>query len=313
MGFRDMKRRLRRLLPLSGLTAALAAAPAPTAADDVQQVQAWRGTGFAGIAHTYEAICLPDGRYRLPAGPYPIAPADAVILRCEAKPGTGFDRLALLVVGGVIEAVEVTGAPDGATGAGNGASTGTAKWMDYAGYRLQPEKAAVFNEARGRTMFLSPEALHSHVFLNSLTDWRPAPDRSGTGWLDRLHIGASLEVFRRNAASACAHHDWRPQDPEKWGWPYRTMTQLDCFGPDILGARRKVELVFADGKLKYAWVLLARQELDRIARALEAEFGERVPLTADLDRIGDSAFYLRKDTPELLFADRDTARQIAGQ
>jgi len=298
----------RRLFQAIGLTVALAFLPQVTAADELQRVQGWRGSGFAGLSQQYDALCVPGSKARMPASRFPIASDTAFITRCQSASGSGFDRLALLVDDGLIKVVEITFGPRDIPAASEQAG----KMMDYAGYSLLPAEAVATSKAQKRTMFLSPEALHSHVFLNSLTRWENRTDRDPAGWLKGIELGAPLETFQKGAPTACEHSDWRQQDPAQWGWPHHTMSQLDCFGPEFMGAKRKFELVFADGKLKYAWVLLARQELDRVTLALKPLYGALRPVSPDLDRIGGSSLYLRRDKPELLLADRNTVHQIMG-
>lgn len=94
--------------------------------------------------------------------------------------------------------------------------------------------------------------------------------------------------------------------------PFTEQTQINCFGLEVLGARREVELMFNDGPLGHVWIHVGSEELEKVARILAAEFGP-VVFSGDGYRVFERATVaLRSDPPEVLVATRELIAEMTG-
>ncbi len=274
-----------------------------------EQLRNLMGAAPDHLSASLETMCRPQGIRRSPAGTYPIAGFKSEIVSCQPSEEDSLETLAVLVSDDQVVAIELTTRTETDFQTFLSPTAG----MAYAGFRIVPEIALIGDTAQNRIFITAPETLHSHVFLNSLSDWQPGSVPDLATQFRPFQLGAGETGFRQSVKTLCDYQDWKPQDPKRWGWSHERIVQLDCFGPKIAGAKRKVELIFADGELKHAWVLLAPQELRRVSDLLEGKFGPPVAISPSMDRYGSSKVFLRSDKPEILIADFATAKVLAGE
>lgn len=76
--------------------------------------------------------------------------------------------------------------------------------------------------------------------------------------------------------------------------------QLNCFGIDYLGFPRKIEARFGDEKLNVVWILTAKEEENRIRKALTDQYGKPIFINDEWEVFNNWQVALRKDKPEVL-------------
>lgn len=116
-----------------------------------------------------------------------------------------------------------------------------------------------------------------------------------------IQLGADEAANAAAFANQCDSTDRRVLDPADMPVAEDSYVQVDCMGYAYLGAPRKAEFVFADGRLSHVWVLVEDSELPALQTEFEQAYG-----AADVDTPGFAAFYqargaVRRDIPEALF------------
>ena len=93
-----------------------------------------------------------------------------------------------------------------------------------------------------------------------------------------------------------------------------TQTQIDCFGYEVAGFSRKIEFVFADGRLALAWILTGVGDEARLRELLTAQYGEAAAaVPPGLEFFPGERIALRTDKPEILVASEAVVSAFLGR
>jgi hypothetical protein len=176
----------------------------------------------------------------------------------------------------------------------------------YAGHQANREALAFADEGRDRLVFLTEEGAHAHLIL-----WRSkflpsnqeksSENQTSASPPSILRFGESLEELRAKFEAECNFLAERPVNNPVLSRFSEQQVQLDCFGLGYAGFPRKLEAVFADGRLELAWILTGKPEENRLRDALISEFGTPTRTNRHWDEFQDGRIGLRKDKPEVLF------------
>ena len=180
------------------------------------------------------------------------------------------------------------------------------KPFPYAGYLANRETLAFVEEKTNRLVFLTREGAHAHLLL-----WRSPLLPSNSNKLTEtsasvsmpslLRFGENLEALRVKFEANCAVLAERPVNNPLLSSISELQVQLDCFGVGFAGFPRKIEAVFADGRLELAWILTGKAEEERMRDALIVEYGSPTDTDRQWDVFQSGRVALRKDKPEVLF------------
>ena len=132
--------------------------------------------------------------------------------------------------------------------------------------------------------------------------WAEGETQIDTAWFipPEIEWGASLDAVEAAFGDKCTH-SYRLTFDEVWLITQPDLLQqIDCFGYDIAGYPRKLELIFGDGQLEQIWVLLGHGDVARAITAFEAQYGAPVFENEQYTVFGHLDVAVRKDKPELL-------------
>jgi len=115
-----------------------------------------------------------------------------------------------------------------------------------------------------------------------------------------IRFGASLEEMETALDGRCQMQRTRPIE-EVWLLTEPTeQHQIDCFGYEIAGYPRKLEMVFGDGQLEQIWLIVGPAEIERLRARYTVELGAPTQESETYIVFDDWALTLRKDVPEIL-------------
>lgn len=168
----------------------------------------------------------------------------------------------------------------------------------YPGYRffVGADKMIV-NKEQMKAWFLSPEGLHTNLFAWS------NPYLPSNGGVEKEYEKSAIipEVFRFGATL----EDLQP-DLEKYSDFIHLQnflneeSQLNCFGVEYAGFKRKIEAKFNKEGLYMLWILTAKSEENRIRKALIKAYSKPVFTNEKWEVFNDWKVSIRKDKPEVL-------------
>ena len=128
-----------------------------------------------------------------------------------------------------------------------------------------------------------------------------------------LEIGATIDEIRQTVVPRCHRTSTRKIEPPRLPIELTEQVQIDCLGFPYSGSPRKLELVFADGRLVLAWLLTGKSEEHRVRDALIEAYGRPSTVTESWEVFDEGGVLLRKDTPEVLFTDEALAKLLMGR
>ncbi|WP_203295030.1 hypothetical protein [Maricaulis parjimensis] len=128
---------------------------------------------------------------------------------------------------------------------------------------------------------------------------RPAPSDTSFALPDWVSFGDSVETLSSVAEAACPLQALR-DIPEIWldTQPQRQQ-QLDCYGIEVAGYPRKLELVFGDGTLEQVWFMFGEADIPRARDWLTQTYGPALHVDEQYEIFDDWRVALRKDVPEI--------------
>ncbi|MBO0321620.1 hypothetical protein J0X14_04865 [Muricauda sp. CAU 1633] len=188
---------------------------------------------------------------------------------------------------------------------GNSYKTFTSKRKDtartYMDYEIYLEDKLFLKKENDIAWIMTENALHVNLFT-----WEnPYLKSDGTTNTDVNH-SSKIPAFLKMGASM---NDLKPaldsnsdfiRIEELDGSDPSAQLQINCFGVTYLGFPRKIEARFGDNKLNVVWILTAKEEEDRIRKALINQYGKPIFINDDWEIFNNWQVALRKDKPEVL-------------
>lgn len=296
-----MKTFHQRLLAAAALSLALAGAPAladPLAAIDPALAM---GAGDAALETLLQQRCEGLERIDVVTPRFPLAAESETHFVCDGldmATGAHLDRAVFILGDGALVQFNATG------GAGALAQPGEAQ--SFRNFTAWPDAGVLIDSASDTVWVLNPDGLHSNLFI-----WRhPALDGAALPEAQPLsfempaeiRLGETLAVLAPEIEAACGFTRTFEDEP---GLPTgnTTQTQIDCFGYRVAGFDRKIEFVFADGRLALAWILTGVGDEARLRDLLTAQYGEpAAAIPPGLEFFPGDRMALRTDKPEILIA-----------
>ncbi|WP_300530827.1 hypothetical protein [Maricaulis sp.] len=180
----------------------------------------------------------------------------------------------------------------------------TAPAMQMAQFDVYPETTTIHDRDAGRLVRLN--SLHE---ANLLLFWdNPAwsgslPNSQGAPvWNlpDDLAFGSGIAEIETALDGRCLMMRTRTIDEVWLMTEPAEQVQIDCFGYDMAGYPRTLELIFGDGRLEQMWILIGTADIERARAHFTAIHGEPTQETNRYIVFDDWAFSIRKDVPEFL-------------
>lgn len=94
--------------------------------------------------------------------------------------------------------------------------------------------------------------------------------------------------------------------------PFTTQTQIDCYGFEVFGKKRKVEFLFNDGPLGHIWLLIEKEEIELMTQELEKYCGEIVHEQDGKKVFRSGTVAIQNNPPEILIATPEIITAIMG-
>ncbi|SDM63534.1 hypothetical protein [Maricaulis salignorans] len=290
-----------RLLAAAALSLALAGAPA--LADPLEAIDPVlaMGAGDAALETLLEQRCEGLERIDVATPRFPLAAERETHFVCDGldmASGARLDRAVFTLGDGALVQLNATG--------GAGALTQQGEAQQFRDFTVWPDAGVLIDSASDTVWVLNPDGLHTNLFM-----WRhpaldgaalPAAQALSFTMPAEIRLGETLEVLAPEIEAACAFTRTFDDEP---GLPTgnTTQTQIDCFGYDVAGFDRKIEFVFADGRLALAWILTGVGDEARLRDMLTAQYGEpAAAVPPGLEFFPGDQIALRTDKPEILVA-----------
>jgi hypothetical protein len=138
---------------------------------------------------------------------------------------------------------------------------------------------------------------------------------AGAGEFERLQarfgLGLDRDSVHAAAKSHCARFDTLTYDAAQAA-PYASQVQVDCFGYQLFGKARKIELLVNEGRLGFYWIMVDKEELSAIRRRLHGTVGDPLCETHQYVIFKGERVALRFDPAEVLVGLPPDVRAITG-
>ena len=105
-----------------------------------------------------------------------------------------------------------------------------------------------------------------------------------------MQFGKSMSEIRQVLGPLCDSISERLNEPIQLPTAQKTQSQLDCYGFQYAGKKRKVELIFADDQLDIVWILTEAEEEEFFLNGFKELYGEPT------HRMEDATFFLNEGT-----------------
>ena len=175
--------------------------------------------------------------------------------------------------------------------------------INYMGYEIYQKQMLFISTKKDIAWILNDEALFSHLFTweNPYLDIKRREALPNTGLIPAfLQMGATFEGLQ---ASFEANSTFTfKQDLD--GTDPNAQYQINCFGVNYLGFPRKAEARFGDDKLNVVWILLGKEEEDRVRQALIKQYGPPIFKDDIWEVYNNWQVAQRKDKPEILLMEQ---------
>lgn len=187
----------------------------------------------------------------------------------------------------------------------------------HAGMEIYPSVALAVDRENERAWLLASSHLHAHLFLfehpllaeAGVLSQEPASDQLLP---QGVEIGINLVAARDILGEACPFHEECQVAPPMLPGPPEQQVQLNCFGLSVFGFPRKVELIFADGRLELVWILTGAEEERRVQSHLSNLYGAHVEEHENY-MVWPDGLALRRDVTEIMVASPPVAAVLVGQ
>jgi len=236
---------------------------------------------------------------------FPLATEREERLICQGLHASTADRWILHFADGRLEMVEVWA---------QNLTSSDLLGTPYLGFRANAGEAetVIFDEDLGVAWFMPSPHMHSHPFLGSSVFGGDAPPGASVRLPTGIHVGARVEDVRGVLSTRCHRLQERTIEPAQLPIELDEQRQIDCLGLRFAGFPRKVEFVFADGRLALAWILTGKPEERRVREQLSRAWGPPVRVTDTWEVFGDGSVVLRKDKSEVLIASPQLGQLLMG-
>jgi len=126
-----------------------------------------------------------------------------------------------------------------------------------------------------------------------------------------LAMGQSIAIARPLIEEACSSTE-EIRYTGAMAAPANEQTQLNCADLMVFGAARRVEFMFNDGVLEFAWILTESSESESLTAGLAGRFGPILYSSDDYKVFSSGTVALRAVPPEILVATRKLMSDITG-
>jgi hypothetical protein len=186
--------------------------------------------------------------------------------------------------------------------------------VDYVGFRaaMSENVAMIADGSLQMAWMMPPRNMHAHPFLGSAVFGSSDPPTASARIPEELRLGATVAEIRQAVLPRCYRTSTRQILPPRLPIAVTEQVQIDCLGFPYAGFPRKLELVFADGRLVLAWILTGKPEESRVRKRLIEAYGRPGTITDTWEVFAEGTVLLRKDTPEVLFSTEELAALLMG-
>ena len=301
-----------RLLAAAALSLALAGAAAladPLSAIDPVLAM---GTGDAALETLLQQRCDTLERIDVATPRFPLAAESETHFVCDGldmASGARLDRAVFTLGDGVLVQFNATGGAAALTQAGEG--------QDFRDFTAWPAAGVLIDSASDTVWVLNPDGLHTNLFMwrHPALDGAALPEAQPLSFVmpAEIRLGETMEILAPEIEAACAFTRTFEDEPNL-PTGNTTQTQIDCFGYDVAGFDRKIEFVFADGRLALAWILTGVGDEARLRELLSSQYGEpAAAVPPGLEFFPGERIALRTDRPEILVPSDAVVSAILGR
>lgn len=168
------------------------------------------------------------------------------------------------------------------------------------GWRVSEDFTLVMDRGSDTVTLLSEDAKHPHLFLWEVPEQTSNPADIDATIPELFEFGADRSTIEPALKALCTATTRERIDPPSLPTQPKRQTQINAYGFMYAGAPRKIEAVFADGKLALIWILTAKAEEDRLREELIEAYGQPEFVSESIEAFLDWSIILRKDKPEVL-------------
>ena len=116
-----------------------------------------------------------------------------------------------------------------------------------------------------------------------------------------MEFGKSMAEIKQTLGPLCDSILVRINEPIQLPTAQRTQSQLDCYGFEYAGKKRKAELIFADDQLDIVWILTEAEEEEFFLNGFKEKYGEPTHKTEDATFFLNDGTAVRNVPHEVLF------------
>ena len=116
-----------------------------------------------------------------------------------------------------------------------------------------------------------------------------------------MQFGKSMSEIKQVLGPLCDSISERLNEPIQLPTAQKTQSQLDCYGFEYAGKKRKVELIFADDQLDIVWILTEAEEEEFFLRGFKELYGAPTHMMEDATFFLNDGTALRNKPHEVLF------------
>ena len=122
-----------------------------------------------------------------------------------------------------------------------------------------------------------------------------------SGIIPSFGFGNSMEETKRRIRTLSDSMVVRTNEPIQLPTAKNNQSQIDVYGFEYKGKKRKLELIFADDRLDIAWILTEAEEEGAFIQQFKAMYGEPTHITEDATFFINDGVAVRNKPHEILF------------
>lgn len=173
--------------------------------------------------------------------------------------------------------------------------------MEIQHLRIYPDEVLIHDTRRERTLQLPELNYAANLVAWDNPVWSAGEINAGAWFIPpEIRFGASIEDMEAALAGRCDFLVTRPIDEAWLLTEPEEQYQTDCFGYEIAGYPRMLELVYGDGQLEQVWLLVGPADIERLRTHFTAIHGAPTEEDAQYIVFADWEVAVRKDVPEIL-------------
>lgn len=116
-----------------------------------------------------------------------------------------------------------------------------------------------------------------------------------------IEFGKTMSEIKQTLGPLCDSISERLNEPIQLPTAQKMQSQLDCYGFEYAGKKRKIELIFADDQLDIIWILTEAEEEEFFLNGFREKYGEPTHKMEDATFFLNDGTALRNQPHEVLF------------